>query len=234
MTLNGAGLAHWWATMLTRTAAADIGADRRDEIRSDVFEQVAVARTAGTDESTMSRQIVGRVIRGVPADLVWRVGHEVDPRRVRWHLRNTATVIGVLMIVMVPLNILAEWSSGGVPSLRGLYGPIWGLTFLVGWTQLALVAAAVAARLVPGFLRGVPTLVDLPRRVRARRVVTTVMGASLAASAVCRFSDNDLLSGFSGAGWFMFLVSFAVYLGLVVEACGHRLTLRRYIPKLWT
>jgi len=67
--VTAASFADWWTRAYTRGLPADVSAERRAEIASDVFEQFAddgAARATGT-------AIVGRTLRGVPADLTWRI-----------------------------------------------------------------------------------------------------------------------------------------------------------------
>ncbi|KQZ09586.1 hypothetical protein ASD23_15395 [Agromyces sp. Root1464] len=58
-----------WGRWYTRDLPAEVAADRIAELESDVFEE----RAAAGDAAGAGRSIVGRAIRGVPADLAWRV-----------------------------------------------------------------------------------------------------------------------------------------------------------------
>jgi hypothetical protein len=59
-----------WAGRYTRDLDPVIAGDRRDEIASDVWEQVA--GQADRPAAALAASIVGRVLRGIPADLAWR------------------------------------------------------------------------------------------------------------------------------------------------------------------
>lgn len=222
MTISGARLAVWWVDAITRTAPESVAADRRAEIRSDVFEQREAGAAGGVATQQIQRAIVGRVLRGVPADLAWRLSVELTAERWRWHLRNTATVITVLMVVMLPINAVADSVPSRLPGLLSIYSAVWGLTFLVGWIQIGVAGAAVAARLVPGFLDGVPDVSALPLLVRARRRVLTVMGVALAVSAVGRLSESEAFSRIAGVGWFAFVVTLPVLVALSVVGLVRR------------
>ena len=223
MKLSGERLALWWVDAITRTAPESGAAARREAIRADVFEQQAAGVAGGVATQQIQRAIGSRVLRGVPADLAWRLTAEFAPGRWRWHLRNTATVITVLMLVMLPVNFVADSVPARWPGLLSIYSAVWGFTFLFGWIQIGIAVAAIAARLVPGFLDGVPDVSTLPRLVRARRRVLTVMGVALAASAVGRLSDSDAFNTFSGGGWFVFVAVFPVFATLVVAGLLVRL-----------
>ncbi|MCD5345657.1 hypothetical protein PX701_00190 [Agromyces sp. H3Y2-19a] len=59
-----------WCRWYTRDLAEPVATARRAELASDLYEERAVA--AETGERGVSRSIVGRLIRGIPADLSWR------------------------------------------------------------------------------------------------------------------------------------------------------------------
>lgn len=59
-----------WAGWYTRDLDPEVAGDRRDEIASDVWEQAA--GQADRPAAALAASIVGRVLRGVPADLAWR------------------------------------------------------------------------------------------------------------------------------------------------------------------
>ena len=64
----GERLALWWVDRYTRGLGADVRAERRAEIASDVWEHRAAAGSAPAVELA----IASRCLRGVPADLSWR------------------------------------------------------------------------------------------------------------------------------------------------------------------
>jgi hypothetical protein len=59
-----------WAGWYTRDLEPTTAAERRDEIASDVWEQVA--GQADRPATALAASIVSRVVRGAPADLAWR------------------------------------------------------------------------------------------------------------------------------------------------------------------
>ena len=233
MTSLGERVATSWVDALTRTAPEQEAADRRAEIRSDVHEQLAVDAAAGLSGRRTAWAVAGRVLRGVPADLWWRAGLEAAPARLRWHLRNPGTVATALLVVTLPLNLLADSVPERLPGLRPLYATLWGLTFIVAWILLGLAAAALAARLVPGFLEGVPRVVGLSAFAHARRGVLTVSAVCLAVSAVSRLSGDRVFQLLSTAGWMGFGLSVVAYVVLVLVSVLTRvLPIGRYLPKV--
>ncbi|MGH9277780.1 MAG: hypothetical protein ACRD12_06685 [Acidimicrobiales bacterium] len=65
--MNGPGFARWWARCYTRGLPPDLALARRDEIASDVYEHQAGSAGRGTGAA-----VVGRTLRGVADDLLWR------------------------------------------------------------------------------------------------------------------------------------------------------------------
>jgi hypothetical protein len=110
-------LALWWVSVYTSTAPPEDAADRRAELASDVADQLG-----STQSAEVSLRIAGRVLRGVPADVVWRLAVERAPGRAGYHLAHPATVLGVLAAALIPLTIVGDvlrWPSvGGAGDLR--------------------------------------------------------------------------------------------------------------------
>jgi hypothetical protein len=110
----------WWAGALTRTAPPDAGADRLAEIRADVHDHMMAGRAPQLQPGVLSRRIAGRVLRGMPADITWRLEIEWTPGRLRWHLRHPGTVVAGLFLVLAPLGLLADQAQFGIPALHGV------------------------------------------------------------------------------------------------------------------
>ncbi len=64
----------WWVCLYTRGLPADIRDRRRSEIQSDLWEQQCDGDRAGESNREMAWVAVHRLVRGMPADLVWRAG----------------------------------------------------------------------------------------------------------------------------------------------------------------
>jgi len=61
-----------WCSWYTRAVDVDVAAGRRDELASDLYEHALWADETGTTPRAAARAILGRAIRGAPADLTWR------------------------------------------------------------------------------------------------------------------------------------------------------------------
>ncbi len=226
----GARFASWWVHAITRTAEAGAARDRRAEVASDVYEQLAGAQPGAL--STVSRSVLARTLRGMPADLSWRAGLEFRADRLAWHLRNPSTAITALLAVLFPLNMAADAyvSTPGSRPLLGVGVPLWAATYVVAGCILALALLAFCARWRPGWVRGAERFAPRSRVESARRRVTAALGITFAASAVLRFTFLDLASGVL---WIAFVLGVAAYLALVLSSIlTTLLTLGRYLPKM--
>lgn len=116
MTTRWARVVDRWASTYTSGLPDDVVDQRRAELASDVWEQLH------DPDHASSLGIATRLVRGIPADLVWRV-------ETRYHL-------GGLMhgTLIVALRIAATLVSGVAAAVL-----LWGLV----WTAPGIVAAAV-------------------------------------------------------------------------------------------
>jgi hypothetical protein len=120
----------WWVGLYTRAAPADAAAGRYAEVQSDLHEQATTALADGVPRAQLNREIVGRVVRGVPADLAWRLDSELAPGRLRWHLQHPTTVHTLALLVLVPLALTADrmrehvdrWTAAGAVGLAAVVG----------------------------------------------------------------------------------------------------------------
>jgi len=217
----------WWAEALTRTAPPEVAADRRAEIASDLHEQLAAGSVLGLPERWLSRCVAGRVVRGLPNDVLWRVQLELAAPRMGWHLQNPSTVIAFLLVIALPINFLADAAPSRIPALLPAYALSWATTLVVAWGLLCFGAASGLRRLAPGAPKQEPRLL-LPLAARLRRAVTAVMGVSWALSVIGKLSATPALSAVATAGWMLFGLSLACYVALLVVTAAHRvLTLGR-------
>jgi hypothetical protein len=101
-----------WTAWYTRGLATPVAERRREEIASDLFEQAAACGRGHAQQ----RNVLGRVLWGIPADLSWRrAARASQPRRRKWgapmKLQRTITiVVGALVLFML-------WAGTG--TLRG-------------------------------------------------------------------------------------------------------------------
>lgn len=214
----GARLAGWWVDALTHTADPRVAAARRAEIASDVHEQLSAA-TGQAARAAASRAVVGRVVRGMPADLAWRLRLEVSVDRLSWHLHHPSTAITAGFLVMLPVNLLADSAGTRSARLLDLRIPLWVVTDLLGVCILsfAVAAAGIRARRPSSDGQG---FTRWGRSERLRRAVTLCLGVSWAGSAVFRYGA---VSPLGAVFWAAFGISLLLYLTLLLATGAARL-----------
>jgi hypothetical protein len=214
--LFGARLAMWWAGALTRTAPPDAGTDRLAEIRADVHDHMMAGRAQQLPPGVLSRQVAGRVLRGMSADIAWRLEIEWRPGRLRWHLRHPGTILAWFFLLLAPLGQLADQAH---PALKGCAD-------LVSLCLLGFVLAAAGWRLrtrrpAPEDAP-VPPLVSLPG---LRRTAMTLMSISYAIAGLWRFSPGPL-GHVAAYAWAAFGACLLAYLAAMITG-GARWALSR-------
>lgn len=65
----------WWATVYTHSVLPETAAARREELKSDLHEQFSDGARTGLSLAAISRSVVWRALRGIPADLRWGAAH---------------------------------------------------------------------------------------------------------------------------------------------------------------
>jgi hypothetical protein len=79
-------LARAWVRLYTRGLPAQLRDSRRAEIECDLWEQRHDEQSRRSRRSATTARVLGRVLRGVPSDLSWRLEHR-SPRVVARRLR---------------------------------------------------------------------------------------------------------------------------------------------------
>lgn len=225
----GSRIAHSWVRLLTRTAEPAARRDRCDEIASDVHEQLEAAWERGALPAG-SRAVVGRVVRGMPADLTWRIGLETRPGRLAWHLRNPSTALTSAFVVMVPVNLVADSAWPGGRHLVDYSVPLWIATDAIGLALLGFGLWAALARVRRGWMANAEQYRPRVRAERIRRAMTAFLAVSWAGSAVFRFGA---VSPIGNVCFALFWLGVVGYLAVLVGTPVARLLrLGRYLPML--
>lgn len=106
-----------WVRLYTAGLPDDVAARRRDEIASDLHEQIDHERSAGVADRTIAARIASRTIRGAAADVAWR-GHEsrsadnASTREHRMHavtLARSARRVGAVIVVSLAIPLVATF-----------------------------------------------------------------------------------------------------------------------------
>jgi hypothetical protein len=209
-------LALWWVHLYTRSAPPGERADRRAEILADLSDERAASRELRRSQADHARSVLSRVLRGVPADLSWRVGVELRHGRAEWHLSNPGTVLAALFTVLVPLGLLSDAGRGAVPALSGVAAVAAPVLFGLSAGAVGLGVVATARRLVHGPRR--PRAVGLPT---VRRVALSTMCVLWAVAGLWRFAPTPLTT-VSTAAWAGFGIALLTYAGAVAAGLVRR------------
>ena len=217
----GGRLVLWWVDVYTRVLPDPLGRDRRGELLADVYDQLLAGHAAGLSPGRSSRRILWRAVRGVPADLWWRLEVEWERDRLGWLLSNPSAVLTFLFIVLVPVTLLADVEREGV--LREVFAPVMGtLALLLVAYALAVATWRVTTR--SGLFRTAPTP-GLPLLVRVRRFTLPAMFFFFALSGLWRDSP-DPFGQIAAAAWGLFGISLAFNLGSFLLLLVRRRTSR--------
>lgn len=111
-----ASLTRAWAAAYTFGLAAHVRASRRREIDSDVWEHQHDAEGASSSPG-IALQLIGRMLRGVPADLLWRINVEGPQMDIRIPVER---IMGAALVVMVALVMVTGAISGIDTDRQGL------------------------------------------------------------------------------------------------------------------
>lgn len=72
----------WWAKIYTYSVVPEVASARREELMSDLHEQYAAGARGGLSPKAVSRSVLWRAIRGIPADLRWSSAHHYQKGKV--------------------------------------------------------------------------------------------------------------------------------------------------------
>lgn len=139
-----------WVRSYTRGLPAAARDTRRSEIESDVWEQRRAEHARGRRPLATALGVLGRVLRGVPADLAWRLEQRTRGRlahRLRAGARSAGRHGWTVFPAFVALGYVSGAAGLGTPALVG--------------TPAKLAMAAGAAAIVCGVVclwRGTATV----------------------------------------------------------------------------
>jgi hypothetical protein len=199
--LFGGRVALWWVGAYTATTDPQLACERREELWADLHDHLQQGLAAGTDPGQLSRAMLGRSMRGVGADVGWRVEAEWARDGLRSLAAEPVTVLGALFVALLPLTVLADLAR------RFTLVPVEvreGVTVACG----GLYTVAVAYTLVAAGMRAVGGPRSPARALRHRlvRLLRLVMFASFALSGIWRFAP-DPFGQLSAWAWAVFGVS---------------------------
>jgi hypothetical protein len=167
-------LTRWWVALYSSGLPTPVGDRRRAELDSDLWEHQDAARALGQRPAATALAIAARLVRGIPADLSWRIQARRTARRVARRtaaglprrrrprrpgllaLEATAVTVTVTAGWLVAVEQLLRdgWIAGGgtawllaaaaAASLGGLAGLLAAARGRPAWAAAGLLVAAVA------------------------------------------------------------------------------------------
>lgn len=102
-------VARYWTAAYTLGLAAQVRDARRAEIASDVWEQHHDIAAEGRTSWWFFGSVVSRIVRGAPADLLWRVNVEGPKMDIKIPFER---IVGGLLLAMVALLMITTSISG--------------------------------------------------------------------------------------------------------------------------
>lgn len=105
---RAARLVAGWARAYTRGLPGPIGERRIGELEADLHDHIAHERARGVGDAQITRSVLSRMVRGLPADASWRRQLAKAAHRERSASRAALRVlIGTGLILLVPLVAMA-------------------------------------------------------------------------------------------------------------------------------
>lgn len=98
-----------WVAAYTLGLTQDVRRARRAEIASDLWEQQHDATGSGSNPVAVGLQIASRTLRGLPADVLWRINVEGPQMNIRIPVER---VMGAMLVAMVVLVMITGAVSG--------------------------------------------------------------------------------------------------------------------------
>jgi len=108
-TSTASGITRSWVAAYTLGLAPDVRAARRHEVASDLWEHQHDARGSGSNPLGTGLQIVSRTLRGLPADVLWRINMEGPQMDIKVPVER---VMGAMLVAMVVLVMITGAISG--------------------------------------------------------------------------------------------------------------------------
>ncbi|MEX0750261.1 MAG: hypothetical protein WD359_05580 [Dehalococcoidia bacterium] len=148
--LTASRIVCWWAATYTLGLASSVRDARRTEIASDTWEQHHDESDAGQGRRRIASSMLGRMLRGVPADLLWRVNVEGPKVDINIPFQRIA---GGLLLALIVMLLVTTSISGYDTGREGFEGELTrladlsamadnGNAFFRAFTAFGLIGAA--------------------------------------------------------------------------------------------
>jgi hypothetical protein len=99
-----ASAARLWLRVYTLGVAAELRERREDQLHSDLWEHQADRLDAGVAPSMVGLEVLGRMVRGMPADLLWRFQLEGPKMDIKIPFERATGLLLLLLVVLIPVS----------------------------------------------------------------------------------------------------------------------------------
>lgn len=152
----GATFARRWLHAYTTGLPQELRERRQQELESDLYEHQADRQAEDASAGRVGLEVMGRVVRGMPADLLWRMQLEAPPMELKISTERMMGILLLALVVLIPVSIAISgydtardgWESE-LSRLGGLSGTATsGNIFFQVLVGVSLVAAGAGMFLV--------------------------------------------------------------------------------------
>ena len=132
-----------WVRLYTAAMPTPVALARREELLSDIHDQIADGQVAGRPGRRLSYALCRRMLKGIVADVAWIAHVEADLAGRDVLLARPGAVLSGLGIMSLPFSLMAEVTRHSTGWLGAVYAPAWFLASAL-W-MLAISYGMVAA-----------------------------------------------------------------------------------------
>jgi hypothetical protein len=124
-----------WIRLYTRRLPPAVARDRRDEVLADIHDQAEWALSQGTPAPHVARALLGRALRGAPADVTWAASLASPGRALD---RALVGLVATLILLLIALDAVALTRQAPFALTGGALAVVVGISLGAG--ALALLA----------------------------------------------------------------------------------------------
>ncbi len=170
-------IARAWLRFYTFGLPAAVRGRRAQELESDLWEHEADRFAGGTGAAIIGLEILGRMARGAPADILWRFQLEGPRMNIKIPFERLTGLLLLSLVILIPI---ATSISGYDTAREGWGGELSRLADNPGWQREVTIAfqALIGVALV-----GAGAGFSLALRSRSRNIAT-VAGFAMASAGV--------------------------------------------------
>jgi hypothetical protein len=104
MTMVAAGLARAWVRTYTAGLPPDARERRTEQLESDLWEHEADLAGLGVTPSLAGLEILGRLVRGIPADVLWRFQLEGPRMEIKIPFERMTGLLLLALAILIPIS----------------------------------------------------------------------------------------------------------------------------------